>query len=259
MVINELETKYLNILQTLKKQGTKNKILVMLLLIPAGIYAFFYVAPEYREYPERDQISRGALIIICTGVSIFWIFIILVSKSVTFINSKNLRYFNNSFKKDLFACLRRDITELEEYIYYNKINPSVFYASGLFSNRYDDYIGDDWMGGSYKRVAFDLCELHVSRLFKAIFNGIFVRCNVRALPENEKLFCILDSPLFRNFENRYCATIHSSVDHSHIYLAVDMKGYFFENKNRSSIEKLDLDSAMLKELIELIKSLIDNT
>jgi hypothetical protein len=254
MIIDELEAKYLNVLQTLKKQGTKNKILVMLLLIPAGIYAYFDLTNNNNGYQERDQISQGMLIVICIGVVIFWIFIILMSKSITFINNKSLRYFNNSFKKELFDCLKNDITELQEYIYYSKIKPAVFYASGLFNSRYDDYLGDDWMRGTYKGVVFDLCELHVSRLFKPIFNGIFVKCDYRALQESEKFFSILDNPLFKDFENRYCAAIHSSANHSCIYIAVDMKGYFFENKNRSSIEKLDMDSAMLKDLIALIKT-----
>jgi len=101
MSVNDLETKYIRILQILKKQGMKNKFLLLLLLVIASVYAYYYLLPLHSEYPEHDEISKKAIIWLAIELTIFWIIILLISKSITFISSKRVRYFKADFKQSV--------------------------------------------------------------------------------------------------------------------------------------------------------------
>jgi hypothetical protein len=256
MLIDDLEAKYIRRLQTLKKQGTKNKLILVLLMIPASVFAYYYVLPYYMNIPEKEKTSGNGLVVLVTLVSAFWMVIILISKSIHYINSNEIRYFKNEFKKQLFNFLKLNNPELQEYNYHKKIHPSVFYASSLFDCRYDDYTGDDWMKGIYNGITFEICELHVSRLFHPIFNGVFIMCHSHNIFSQQDRDDIMKHFLVVDFMEKHRAGIKIATYNGHVLIAIDMKGYFFENKSMASIDKLHKDAEMLGEMIGIIKMVI---
>jgi len=179
MTIQDIQEKYYNILCDLRKKGSLNKILLMLLLIAASLQAYVVINEKYYDQHWERFMTHGTLIFITIGIVIFWMFLVLIMNSVSFINSKQIRFLNNEFKKNLFECIRKEIPEIRDYIPNQKIHPNVYYSSKLFQRKYDDYIGDDWMQGYYNGVRFELCELHVFKLFRVFFSGVFIRVNLK--------------------------------------------------------------------------------
>ena len=183
------------------------------------------------------------------------------------INSKNLLLTKTnfslkaSFKHDLYIYLKQEIPEITNYIFYEKIHENIYYNSMLFKRKYDTYIGDDWIAGSYNGVQFELCELHVYFLLENIFNGIFIRCKFEQKIETKiiNIDNLSESiqAAIRVFESKYSSTIRLSNIYTNTYIAVCLKGYFFENDNYEMIEKISNDVVMLKEIVEIIKLVID--
>jgi hypothetical protein len=256
MNITEIQIKYRLIIHDLKIKGNINRILFFFQLL-------FLVA--YYTFPGIKSLDIWGTWI--ANVAIIIAPIILTINSITFVNSHKVRSVKQNFKNDFFQCVKQEIPEFVSYIPAQKIHPRIFYSSSLFRRRYDDYIGDDWISGHYKGIPIELCELHVFKLFKVTFNGIFVRCKFSKIFErtvvhfsNRLALTGVCSPVITEQIIKFCeknnATVHLSYIQNNIFIAFNLKGSFFENKNRKTIDKLDKDFFMLQEIAEIMRTII---
>jgi hypothetical protein len=242
-------------LQALKKLGTRNKVILALMLIPASCLGYISIRPILLHSKETSGIPESRFILFFCGLCILWIILALVSRSITFVNENRLKYFHFEVKKQLYEILKTGDPEIIGYYPDGRIRPDVFHASGLFPWDYDDYQGDDYIKGLFNGIQFNLCEMHVSRLFHPIFNGIFVHCfHFSKLNFNSEL--IMNSSAVLDFQKKYHAEIKVSMNHNSLYLIAGMDGYFLEGSSFASIEKLQNDLAMLKDLISIVKMAI---
>lgn len=253
MNIDNIEKEYLQLFHLLNRQGVKNKLLVLLMMIPAFFLGYIFINPMLVMAVEEGELKAGHIFLFIAAVAVFWIAILLLTKSLTFVGSGKLYYFRKEFKKQLYACIKEEIPEIKECSANKKMHPRDFYASGLFIYKFDDYLGDDCMKGSTADLHFDICELHVRRLVESIFNGIFVKCQIDRPAAVINLADLQRSVVVSEFQEKYKAQIKLSMSGNHLYMAVDMKGYFFENTSKGNLEKLDSDLVMLKDLVNIIK------
>jgi hypothetical protein len=167
--IKTLQNFYSSAYYCLRRNGSKNKLLLIILSLPAIAYALLDIYGNYDYYELEDliYISGGLIVIIIT--------IILSINTLSFVNSQRTVDLKLRFKNDFFECNRKQIPEIKKYFYNQKIHPKYFYASDLFKSVHTDYIGDDLFYGEYKGCVFEICELHVFKVFKQIFDGLFIR------------------------------------------------------------------------------------
>ncbi len=261
----EIKRKYVSLFYDFRKRGYKLKLILLLIIIPAS-YKSYHEVNAFNQNQinahSNSAMSHYTIILIAIGLTISYILIALTLNSMYFVNSKYINASKCSFKDDLFYCFKQEIPELTEYSFLQKIHPRTFYASKLFKNKYSDYNGDDWMHGCYNGIEFVLCELHVFNLFKPIFNGIFVRCIFDKLIDHQliKLTQINNSiyPITTDFSNKYNSDIQFSNIENNLFISFSLKGYFFENEKIETINKIDKDVNMLKDIINVVKNIIDN-
>lgn len=263
MNIEELKNHYLNIYTEFRKRGFRYKMSLLVTLVPVFIFYLYKYYSRNNYIDFQDQKTIIYLILVVIGIYVFFGINLLVLDSMTFISQRKVVAMKNNFKHELRAIIETEIPEITEYIYYQKIHPNTFFSSGFFKSRNDEYLGDDWMKGSYKDVSFELCELCVYKVYKRTFNGIFVHLNFELDKENKKLtindFGKEAQELMTQFMNTFNAEIRiSNVDYK-MYMLIKIKGIFFENKNVKSILKLDKDIDMLKDIVKILKLVIDNS
>jgi len=248
--ISAVRSYYASVLYSIKRNGLRNKLFLALLAIPASIFGYYYVDAEYKAI--HLKFPHEYLIYLALASGIILITIILTINSVSFINSRKIGKIKDEFKKDLFNCICIQIPELKDLSYRQKLHPDVFYTSGLFSSVHTDYIGDDLIQGEYKGHSFELCELHVYRIFKQIFHGLFVRIEIVSGNINiEKLFNSLDQGI-RSLEVKHNLVIDLSLN-TFLFMAIRKEGKMFEYQN---VNELDEDVALLKDVVELVKVII---
>lgn len=255
MTIQELQKKYLSIYNDFRKAGFRNKIILLLLTIPAILYSYLVLDGKYHRYHWGSFMPHSQIIIITIGIGLAIFLIILTINSFSFINSQKAKSFKYYFKAEMFDCIRYEIPEICDYIYNQKIHPKVFYNSNLFKSRYSDYVGDDWIRGQINNISFEMCELHVFNLFKNIFSGIFTRIRT-----DEYLINITDSmtqnkEYISDFEVKYNGKVLTSQNQNEIFIAIEMKGKFFEADNQKTIQLSNENVLMLKDVVELIKKI----
>jgi len=260
MTIKDLQEKYTGMLKVFIWKGIMYKILLTLLLIPASLYIYCEVV-SYNSVYNKGGITNNTIIIITVLLYLILAISVITINTMLFVNTAAINSFNSSFKKDLFIHFQNEIPELLDYRYNQKISDMVFYESELFNDSFTDYNGDDWMHGRYKNLDFSLCELHVFSLFKQVFNGIFVSIFIENSLSNTAVARIKDleeiEAHISTFEEKYNSHIKVSHTNNHIYLALGLEGYFFENSGRAAINKLEKDVEMLKNIMSVIRIIID--
>lgn len=226
----------------------------MLLSIPACIYAYFDVNARYEdgswEYPHEY------LYYLCGVVCIMTMGAILSVNAVSFINSGRVRKVRFRFKEELSACIRTQIPEITHYQSDRKIHPRYFAQSGMFTTNYSDYLGDDLFSGEYKDCRFDICELHVFSLFKAVFDGLFVHI----FTPKGKDFHTPMVQMIEVYRNRLPDGLNiqgHAAFNGDIYMAFHHKSTFFEENKIKEIKVLDQDVLILTEMIQCIKQVIE--
>ena len=262
MDITQLKIKYLNFYNDFKKRGSGNKILLLLMLLPPCYYVYILFNQRYFDGQWYKYMPYSSLLLIVVLFTLFWMTLALTINSISFVNIKKVRSLRNNFKYDFYSLIKTEIPEIKDYIFNQKIHVKTFKNSHLFDNNFCDYIGDDWFKGKYKDAWFELCELHVFRLFKNIFHGIFVHCKFETSAENRilKLSDLTDdlTKKILDFECKFFARIKISNIKNNLYIAAMKNGRFFESKNSKSIEKIETDHQMLIDLIYIIKAIIEN-
>ncbi len=107
-------------------------------------------------------LSYEYLYYLCAVLLALLVLAILTTNTISFVNSQRVRAIRNSFKKELFECIREQIPEIKDYCYYHKIHPKYFNDSGLYKSAHSDYIGDDLFLGNIKGSKFEICEFMYS-------------------------------------------------------------------------------------------------
>lgn len=255
MTTQELQKKYLSIYHSFKNVGFKNKIILLLMIIPAIFYSYLILDGKYYRYHWDRFMPHSQIVIITIGAGLAMILIIITIKSFSFINSRKAKSFRFYFKTELFDYVKSEIPEICDYVYNQKIHPKVFYNSNLFKTKYSDYIGDDWIRGRVNNVLFEMCELHVFNLFKNIFSGIFIK-----IRKNEDSISIADNiawtkEYISNFEVKYNAKVLTSQNQNGIFIAIEMKGKFFEADNPKMIILSNENVILLNDIVDLIKKI----
>lgn len=198
---------------------------------------------------------HSQIIIITIGVGLAMILIVLTINSFSFINSWKAKSFKYYFKTELFDCIKAEIPEICDYVYNQKIHPKVFYNSNLFKSKYSDYIGDDWIRGWINEKSFEMCELHVFNLFKSIFSGIFIKIKVNGETININSNKASIKEYILDFEAKYNGKVLISQNIDDIFLAIEMRGKFFEADNPRMIKLSNENVIMLKNIVDLIKKI----
>jgi hypothetical protein len=179
-------------------------------------------------------------------------------KAKFFVNSFTTTKSNRLFKLDLFQVFKKSLPEINFHRSIQKIHIKHYKNSSLFPPNFIDYVGDDFMSGNYKEIAFELSELHVFRLFKDHFHGLFCVIHLDSSPlslNDEKLKKIQISNEFQQLTANNPVKI--KLINTKIYIAVEAKGFLFEDSNIKTLEKTNEDFKLLQKLIYLIKAIVD--
>ncbi len=255
MTIPEVIQRYSTVYNKTVAKGRRNKIIFILLLIPATLYAYSEFLHRRKFRWLRKELSDVESIYVYVALGLLCLTLALLLKSSSFISRKQSRCLDLSFKHDLSECIRQNIPEITEYLHIRKIDPLTFKASGLFNQKYSDYKGDDMLKGVYRNVKFELCELHVFNVFKPIFSGFFVKCKLGcdALTQAEKQ---IGSSIV-SLKRKYNVTVNLSEVQGNIYIAIGVDGQLLENNSRKSIENVERDIALIKDIVGLVKVVVD--
>lgn len=255
MTTQELQKKYLSIYDSFRNVGFINKIILLFMTFPAILHTYLRLDGRYYRNHWDKFMPHNRIVIITICIGLVMILIILTIKSFLFIKTRKANSFKIYFKKELFDCLRAEIPEISDYLHYQKIHPKVFYNSNLFQSTYSDYIGDDWIRGRINNMVFEICELHVFTLFKNIFSGIFTRIVINDDSINITDKIAQNKLYISDFEMKHKAKILSSQNQNEIFIAIQMKGIFFEADNPRTLKSIDENVIMLKEIVGLIKKI----
>jgi hypothetical protein len=254
MDIKNIQQYYSSVFYSLRRNGLKNKLLLIILSIPAVFYAYYDVNARYQYY-DWDY-PHECLYYLCGVLLVIILLAILTINTISFVNSQRVRGIRKSFKKELFECISEQIPEIQGYCYNKKIHPKYFKDSGLYKSTHTDYIGDDLFNGEYKCSKFEICELHVFKLFKQIFDGLFIRIqiNLSSIQSKEVDACLVSTlSMFKETYNINVKVSNSNV----IYVAVKHHGKFFEQSNLREIGVLGDDIIVLSDVVKLTKGIIN--
>ncbi len=254
MDINTLQQYYRTAYCNFRRNGRKNKILLLFLSIPAVIFAYYDVDRRwaYYEWDFPHEYLYYLCLIMLGMISIT----ILTMNTISFVNTHRVNKLRFHFKKELFNCINEQIPEIKGYRFNHKIHPRYFDDSGLYKSVYTDYIGDDLFHGEYLGSTFEICELHVFKLFKQVFDGLFLRINLHVhslQPDdmNNRLLAIQTT-----FKNNYSLKFvfkNSGI----IYTTVKIRGKFFEQTNLREIDELGNEIIVLSDIVKMTKRIID--
>lgn len=259
MNLAELQQKYLTLYKHFRRMGIRNKLYMILLTLPAVIYAYLELDGKYKHHHLDKSISHASVVWISIGMEVFMLLLLISIRSFAFVNLRRTKGFTYHFKNELFAWLQTEIPEIDEYIYNQKIHPDIFYRSGLFKSKHSDYVGDDWIKGHFGDIRFEMCELHVFNLFKNIFSGIFVRIRLCSGTDLPKEVVMSGNTALANFETKYKARVLSSQQGKDVFLAIKMNGKFFEGNTPRLIQSVDNHVALLKDLMGLLKEVANKS
>jgi len=255
MTIPEVIQRYSTVYNKIIAKGRRNKIIFIILLIPATLSAYNHFLYNPRLHSEREKLSDYDSIYVFVALGLLCLSLALLLKSSSFISRKQSRCLDLSFKHDLSECIRQNIPEITEYLHIRKIDPLTFKASGLFNQKYSDYKGDDLLKGVYRNVKFELCELHVFNIFKPIFSGFFVKCKLGCDTLRQAEEPIASSII--SLKSKYNVTVDISEVQGNIYIAIGVDGLLLENNSRKSIENIERDVALIKDIVGLVKVVVD--
>lgn len=257
----ELIEKYNSSYLSLLKKGIQGKFLLIILLIPATIFGYFFIDYCFYYFKWYKSFPHSILILLVGAVFFIFALAIFLSDSLSYLSSRKVRSLTFAFKNDLYHLIRNELPEIERYDFKKKIHRKTIEASGLFNGRLLDYFGDDWLFGSYGNAKFEICELHVYKSLRKIFSGFFIRFRFPSNPVSQKLeIQEINNSLggkIVDFENKHKSKILHSTSNFDVYLAVKMNGYFLEIKNKNTIHKLENDIETVKDIVGLIKVFIE--
>ncbi len=254
MNAQELQKKYLTTYHRLKNIGFRNKLFLLLMIFFGTLYLYKYLNREYYIHHWSQDIPHSEIIVLSIAVGIISILTLLLMKSFSFVNTRRVNTYKRIFKKDFIDCVSNEIPEIEEYIYYQKLHPQIFYDSNLFNSKYSDYVGDDWIKGRYDEIYFEMCELHVFNLFKNVFSGIFAKISITN-PIDITESIALNKDYITYFEAKHKAEVLASQRQDEIFVAIKMDGDFFEADNPKMIKSVEENILLLKDIIHLSKTI----
>lgn len=253
MTVSEIKEKYRKKFEIILRLGHRKRLILIGLIIAAPFVAYVKViGRSHGGITDEELLMSFLAYIVIIAVLIV---VVLTINPMSFINQLNKNKFRFAFKKDLEEYLKQDIPEITDYLYLRKIDAPTFKASGLFSHKYSDYQGDDWLKGMYRNVKFELCELHVFNIFKPIFSGFFVKCKLGcdALRQAEEPI----ATSIVSLKSKYNVTLDISEVQGNIYIAIGVDGQLLENNSRKSIGNIERDVSLIKDIVGLVKVIVD--
>ena len=270
MTSKEIRKIHTNLYKTQRREGIITKFVIVLLLIVALIYSYFHLKALYNVGRLGKEIKEEQIISITIISGAFFTVLLLLSKSIKFVFPAKLKSAKRKYKKDIYNLIKVENPEIIEYLPNQKIHPNEFYASGIFHTKYEDYKGDDWLQAAFRDTKITMCELRVSRLFRSIFNGLFVKCHGITKPvENLLLFnntkpAIKDQQYFANdtiqYIDNYCKKYESNVWISTVgdivFIAIGRNRNLFERSDIKLISNLPEDIEIFRTNFEIAKCVI---
>jgi hypothetical protein len=256
MNISEFQSKHCILHRNLIIRSRLNKALFLFLLFLAMPAVYF----EASTATENGKLMFDGLeSIIFTGVIYVLLSILLIlGNPLTFVGSSKVAKFKHGFKTDLFKILQERIPEFQVYHFRQKLHPALFVKSGLFKTDFEDYDGDDLIYGCYKGVKFAICELIISKLFKKIFEGVFIHFKITN-PFEKGLENFSDHPNVQEFSAKYNAKLSCSINFSEIFIAIRLKGEHLESGKKRQNNNTEADIELFEDINRLIKTAIDKT
>lgn len=270
MTIQEFKDQHLTLYRDQYKEGFVNKLLALFILVLALIFAYNLCFNGHDQGAKK--LSETYRILIVISVGLFFTASLIFSDPLYFVFPIKVWSAKRKYKIDLFEIIKSITPEIVKYSPGKKISPIEFFNSGLFNERFEDYSGDDWMEFSYNNNLFIACDLKVTRLFKNIFQGLFVTyysCNkeadflIRFDPsDNNSTGSDALSKSSSNLINSYCKTNNSMVIISQkkcsLYIAIERNKNIFERTNLKTINSLENEIEIFKTNIQIVRSIIDD-
>lgn len=249
----KLKEKYRLEFTDLKKSAFRNKLLFLFLVCEAVFVTLFL---NFYEPGSGDSniLTIKVLLILCTIFSIPFLVLVLFIKTISLGNHQQYLTYRYHFKKDVINSLRLICSEIQDYIFNQKLNPHYFTDSGLFGKSYIDYRGDDWLKCAYNGVDYELCELEVTRLFRKNFHGIFI---VGYFPEGisdnqEKIAALLNEFMKTNNKKAVFSTAQEFL-----YIAIHLDTPYLECENEKQVLDVENQIKFTENILLLMREIID--
>jgi hypothetical protein len=272
MTLTQLKEKQLDSFRLIWIYALTCKLTMLFLLMSSLMYIFYDTVAEIgngsfiRGLREHPMIILLVLLIGSIPGSI-----ILFIKTTNFGYPFGLKSVQGDFKEDIKKYILQEVPEITEVLAKQKLHPEVFNKSGIFSARYDDYEGDDWMRGIYKDSPFIMCEVHIFRYWKDRFRGLFMDCTLYKNTDDLKTAIITADEeenkadhlpqelkvVAKTHCENYDSRVKISICENRMYIMISRNRNFFEFTGRKAIHKLDEDFAIFFSEINLVKTFIE--
>ena len=267
----EVCDKHIAIFKAQRREGIGVKFIILILWSIASVFSYFEMKARYINGEFGKEISEENIIPIVIAIALFFGLLLLISKSVLFVSPKKLKSTKNDFKKDVFHLLKDSNPEITDYLPRRKISSKEFYSSNLFHTQFEDYIGEEWIEATFKESKIIICELRVSRLFKKIFKGVFVKCSNISKPIpgqirfdhltiDEPINQIIFSGETQRLINDYCSSTESKISIStlgnKLFIAFESNKNLFERSDLICIRNLPEDISTFNSIFKIIKCIV---
>lgn len=270
MTSQEIVDKHIGIFKSQRSEGVIAKFIILFLLIIAFIYSYYDLRATFEVKNIGEDFKEEQIVPTLAVTCLFFSVLLLFSKSIKYVYPPKLKSARRKYKKDIYNFIISEHPEITEYSPNQKINPKEFYTSKLFKTEPEDYKGDDWLTASYRGHKVVMCELRVSRLFKKIFTGLFVKCSniKRSIPNpisfshlypisGERQYFSSDTIKYisnycKKYESGICV---STVDHA-LYIGIERNKNLFERTSLEAIKNLPEEFEIFKSNFEIIKCII---
>jgi hypothetical protein len=272
MTLDEIKQKHLRFYLLFWKKSIISKAVIIALMIPATYRIYIEIYSRYNQsYSFQEEVREEFLLPLTIILGVCFSISILLIKTTNFGALFGIKSVQRGFKNDICDYILQQVPEINEIIIEQKIKSSVFDESGLFSERNYDYEGNDWMRGSFKGMNFMISELHIFRLWKNKFNGIFGECILKSTVNDQLYVCdITDHNQEKDFvcpieikeiinehATKWQSSIRIALKNNKLFIAISRNHDFFEFKNKKSINRIDEEFEIFISEINLFKRLIE--
>jgi hypothetical protein len=264
MTIDEFKAKHTAIIKNQIKEGWMNKIIAFALIILSMIFVFFYVFGIPDE--ELQELSSSIKIVVISSTGLLAVTLLMLSDPLNFVFPTKMWDAKRNYKIDIFELIQSNVPEIKRYKPAEKINALEFYKSGISNEVFEDYNGDDWMELQYNNHRIILCDLKVTRLFKKVFQGLFVVCQdcdksrnfTVKLITDDNCCCEFLSESTLDYIKKFCnnSPVCISQKNNTLYLTIDRTKNIFEMTNVKTIKSFEDEFVTFQENINLIKQVL---
>jgi hypothetical protein len=272
MQIQEFKDQHTKLYSAQRKEGLINKLFVLFLLVPATIFGYYFIGGGNEDAIIAKELTQNQIIVLALGFGFVSAGIVLLANSLSFVFPTKIWYAKGQYKKDIFKVIKAVNPEVQYFIPNKKISAKEFYSSGMFTEIFQDYTGDDWFKVSYNNVVFIMCDLHVTRLFKEIFQGLFVVyyssnkkqdilikfSETDRMPVNSTFLSEETINLIACYCTKHNKMISISRRTNSIFLAIGRTKNIFERGSLKTISTFENEAEIFRTNLQIVECVIND-